>query len=123
MIAYAAQRWRAHDEQRLVVPRRVDVPQLRLELIHGDGVAVDGDDAVGRVSRTICSLRAGDSSGVRVWDGSWLSIPFCVSGSAAMKITSRTSRTSMSGVRFISTRGARHLRADHGVGVPVRIGV
>ena len=48
-----------------------------------------------------------------------MSVPFCVIGSAAMKITSSTSSTSMSGVTFMSAVGVRHLGRDDLVGAEV----
>ena len=67
---------------------------------------VDGDRAVCLVfENDLVGSSPAIARGSGPADGSWLSMPFCVSGSAAMKITSSTSSTSISGVRFISTRG------------------
>ena len=52
-------------------------------------------------SRTICGV--GSFCGLdSASSGRLMSTPFCVSGSAAMKMTSSTSSTSISGVTFMS---------------------
>ena len=56
---------------------------------------------VAEYSTTIWSSRTGDAA-FCVSDGTEASSPFCVSGSAAMKITSSTSSTSIIGVMFMS---------------------
>jgi hypothetical protein len=56
------------------------------------------------ISTTICGFGEGSSVGPCVSAGRSMSVPFCVIGNAAMKITRRTSRTSISGVTFMSAR-------------------
>src|SRR5918993_3320565 len=53
-------------------------------------------------SRTTCVLSTCTCSGVFVSSGRLMSMPFCVSGRAAMKMMRSTRSTSMSGVTFMS---------------------
>ena len=63
------------------------------------------------ISTTICGSGA-LGGGACASAGRSMSVPFCVIGSAAMKITSSTSRTSMSGVTFMSALRAGRLGAS-----------
>ena len=105
-----AKRFRAGDEHRLVLALGEDVAQPALELLDRDILLVDRDAAIGRVvEQDLADVRLSVWFADLVSTGRLMSTPRCVRFNAAMKMTSSTSSTSMSGVTFISALACERL--------------
>ena len=96
-----AKRRVADDEHRLFLARLEDVAETSLEIRELAPAACSPTIVRSALySSTICVLSVG--VGALVSSGRLMSMPFCVSGRAAMKMMRSTSSTSMSGVTFMS---------------------
>ena len=94
-----AQRAGTHDEERLVAPVLIDLAQTRLECVHGTDCWLIASLRSAEVLDDDMLDDRGAAAGA-LSDGRFVSSPRCDSGSAAMKMTSSTSSTSIIGVMF-----------------------
>ena len=112
------------DEHRLVLALLEDVPQPRLELAEVATVCLFTD--IWRsacISSTIWLLSTCCCCACWVSAGRLMSRPFCVSGRAAMKMTSSTSSTSIIGVTFMSALASSFFALTFVVGAEVLVRV